>query len=271
MLSCIKIPDSLGVQEETIILIESSQAISDFSDFVKTEDNEYVTSENYISSINISYSGSESVSSSLEVFKLSAPDKKNFSDYQLEVYVDYQYLHDYDTGGFGCCIGPSRDSPIELNVNSDTITISDDSQTSYAKYEVTAFPNGKMDSSIINASSGMQLEGRVTFQARRIANNLTLLVLDTTNKTLVGKSWISGVDYDRNSIALVFQVEGTSNFRVGVYGITGEFTLLEIENTTTPINSYFPSFTLGMNVALVCLPICSIILMTRLSKQRKSK
>ncbi|NHJ04528.1 MAG: hypothetical protein EAX90_06880 [Candidatus Heimdallarchaeota archaeon] len=268
LISCIAQATEMVSQKVPTIISESTQTFNDFSDFIKTQDNEYVESENYFSSINISYHGSESKSSSLEVFKLSAPDKQNYSDFWLQTTVEYQYMNDYDTGAFGCCIGPNRDEPIEISVNSDTIVLSDDSESGYAKYEVIAFPNGKKDSSLADASS-MKLNGTVIFYAQRISNNLTLMVKDNTSKILVAKTWIDGVDYDRNSVAFVFQVGGISDFKISTYGITGEFTLLEDENTTTSTTPYIPTFNFGFKSSIVLLPVSVIILLLRKKNQRK--
>lgn len=268
LLSCITQTNEMASQKAPIIINESTQTITNFSDFERTQDNEYVESENYISSINISYHGSESVASSLEVFKLSAPDKLNYSDYWLQTTVEYQYASDYDTGAFGLCIGPSRDEPIELYVDSDTILLSDELESGYAQYEVIAFPNGKKDSSIADAGL-MKLNGTVVFYAEKVDNNLTLMVKDNVSKILVAKTWTTGVDYDRNSIALVFQVDGTSDFKISTNGIVGEFTLLEEENNTTSTTPYIPTFNFGFKSSIFVLPIGVIILMLRKKNQRK--
>ena len=273
LMCCIIHPNYLVSQEVTCITIESTQTINDFSDFVKTQDNQYVESENYISSINISYHGSESVESSLEVFKFSAPDKKNFSDYRLQATVEYRYLLEDDTGKFGYCLGPLYDEEIDVVVNSDTITIGDESDSDYAKYEVAAFPYGKKDHSIADAGS-MKLNGTVIFYAQRVNNNLTLMIMDNTSKILVAKTWLDGVDYDRNSIALIFQVGGTSTFKISTYGITGEITLLEDNNTTTTTTPYIPSFNLGIKGLIFLLPVVSVIILSlrkRISRKSENR
>ena len=115
----------------------------------------------------------------------------------------------------------------------------------------------------------MKLNGTVIFYAEKVDNNLTLMVKDNTSKILVARSWSSGVDYDRNSIALVFQVEGTSDFKISTYGITGEFTLLEEENNTTTTTPYFPTFSFGFESSILVLPVGVIILLLRKKNQRK--
>jgi len=199
-------------------------SISDFSNFTINSDSEFILNENNGNNITYSYHGATSIYPLSDRYSYSLPNDRNFTDFNIEFTVQYNYTDQNDIGSFALYLKSNYNEIGELDTKSiGCIELWDGWSGVYGRYHVVGYPDNTLDSQPA-AEGSMGKSGVVIFSAVRNDDNLTLAIKNnSTDESLISYSWLSGVSRPLNLITLKFHTGYlTSDIDVIISDMKGE-------------------------------------------------